>query len=47
MQYNNTKNGKNGVSRRKKEESSPQSHTLLFGDFSQEEGECSDGKEKG
>ena len=24
--------------------SSPQSHTLLFGDFSQGEGECRDGK---
>ena len=27
-------------------ESSPRSHTLLFGDFSQGEGECSDGKGK-
>ena len=28
----------------KERESSPRSHTLLFGDFSQGEGECSDGK---
>ena len=28
----------------KEKESSPQSHTLLFGDFSQGEGECSDRK---
>ena len=30
----------------KEKESSPRSHTLLFGDFSQGEGECRDGKEK-
>ena len=28
----------------KERESSPRSHTLLFGDFSQGEGECSDSK---
>ena len=28
----------------KERESSPRSHTLLFGDFSQGEGECGDGK---
>ena len=32
---------------RKEKESSPQSHTLLFGDFSKREEECSDGKSEG
>jgi len=31
----------------KEKESSPRSHTLLFGDFSQGEGGCSDGKSEG